>query len=347
MKRNNTIDLLKFIFCIIILLFHTYQWRETSFYFLSGSICVEFFFITSGYLMAASASKQTDKIKKDNKSLGLDTLNFILKKFKYFFPYIVVVYITCIFFGISNNISIDTMVKSIFDLLLLNMFTYPSKSMIGFSWYISSMLFGMLILYPLIKKYKNTYYCVIAPIIFLILLSYMSHNFSSIKKPLEWTELFFYRGTLRAIMELSLGSMLYKIVMYLKKFNYKKWFRFFLTLIEFIGYLGFILVLTRVAKYDYVSLFIIAGLVGISFSEITYSNSILSCKFINYLARISLPIYLCQAVSINIMKIICNNFSSNVAIIVYITITILLGIFTDLLVTLIKKINFKKLLITD
>ena len=77
-KRNGTIELWRFIFSLLIVMFHSnyipsyfsgdYNWIK------SQSIGVEFFFIVSGFLMAKSAQKYQDNV-------GTDTGKFILKKY--------------------------------------------------------------------------------------------------------------------------------------------------------------------------------------------------------------------------------------------------------------------------
>lgn len=69
-QRNGTIDFLKFIFAVIIVIFHGSQklTDDSSLQiFKSGRLGVEFFFLVSGYMMAASAEKQIAK-----KSSGAD-----------------------------------------------------------------------------------------------------------------------------------------------------------------------------------------------------------------------------------------------------------------------------------
>ena len=55
-KKNYTIDLLRFIFCIVIMLFHiSGEIEGTPFNF--GYMGVEFFFIVTGYYLTAHAMK--------------------------------------------------------------------------------------------------------------------------------------------------------------------------------------------------------------------------------------------------------------------------------------------------
>lgn len=349
MKRNNTIALLKFLSCIIIVILHSNKWNGTPVLFTFGSILVDFFFITSGFLLVASIVKiEKQSGGRKPKNLGLETFKFVFKKYLSFLPYIVLAYILCLIFrNFSDPITLERNIKSIFDLFLFNMFTYPNKSMLEVTWYLSSMLFAMLILYPLIRKYKDTYFYIIAPVILILLLTYMSYNFTSIKVPTSWANYFTYRGNLRAFLDLSLGTIVYKVVDYIKEIKFKKWFKVFLTIIEIVGYLGVLLVLTNVNRYDYLSIFIIAGLVGLSFSNITYTSQMLPSKITGYLEKLSLPIYIFQELSVSIIKLINIQASAYITCLIYVLIAVALGIAAYYIVMAIKKINFKKLIIDD
>ena len=345
MKENNyTIDFLKFIFCIVIVSFHSYKWTsydKTVFEY--GSICVEFFFIVSGFLMAASANK------KQNNNLGIETFNYIWKKIKNFFPYIMMSFILGSLLNLLiNDIKISLIIKSLFELVFLNMFIYPQNTIIGFTWYISSMIFGMLLLFPLIKKFGDTYFYIIAPIIFLVLLCYLSNNYNTLKAPFDDTALLLYKGTLRAIMELTFGSILFKINGFLSKLKFRIWFKILMSIIEFCGYIVIIVFLTYTNNYDYVTLFIFGFLILLSFSKITYINSLLSYNFVNYLGKISLPIYVFQNCSILLMKKFYFNAEYYNALFLYIYISILLGIIAYHIVNRKKlKFNIKKLILVD
>ena len=54
-KRNGKIDLLRFLFAVIVLIYHSrYVVGDEKSLFLGGSFAVEFFFLVSGYLMMAN-----------------------------------------------------------------------------------------------------------------------------------------------------------------------------------------------------------------------------------------------------------------------------------------------------
>ena len=212
------------------------------------------------------------------------------------------------------------------------------------------MLFGMMILCPVIKEYKDTYYYIIAPIIFLVLLGYLSHKFPSLKAPFEWTDLFTYKGNLRAIMELSFGTILYKAYEYIRIFKFKKWVRIFMTFIEIFGYLFIIFVMTYTNRYDFIILFMFGFLILLSFSKITYTNKLLSYKFINYLGAIRLPIYIFQNCAILIMKKFYYNADYYHSLPIYIYLSILFGIVSYHLINYLKSKKLgkiKKLIIEE
>ena len=67
-KRNGTIELLRFIFCMVVLFFHISMdiygtdWRQISWegIFRYGALGVEFFLITSGFFLAKSVNKYSN-----------------------------------------------------------------------------------------------------------------------------------------------------------------------------------------------------------------------------------------------------------------------------------------------
>ncbi|HCA56040.1 MAG TPA: hypothetical protein DEO95_11320, partial [Ruminococcaceae bacterium] len=67
--RNGKIDLLKFLFSIMVIIFHFGKGLYNYDLFTKGYIAVEFFFITSGFLFAKSLAKypyQKDTFFKDS-----------------------------------------------------------------------------------------------------------------------------------------------------------------------------------------------------------------------------------------------------------------------------------------
>ena len=81
-RRNGKIEILRFVFCVLVLLFHAeglvpggVKLPGFFSFFENGAIGVEFFFIVSGFFMAKSALKSPADEK-----LGSETISFMSKK---------------------------------------------------------------------------------------------------------------------------------------------------------------------------------------------------------------------------------------------------------------------------
>ena len=225
-KRNGAIDFWKITMCLIVVIFHSKNITTNDDSFLiGGSIGVEFFFIVSGYLMAKSAEKRYD----NQLNTGKDSINFIFGKIKNLFPEILIAYIIGFFVehlneNFTNKELIKDFISSIWELLFLN-----DSGLMGFRanavvWYISSMLISMLILYPLLRKYKNTFLMIMAPLITIFIYGIMYQNLQSLRAPHYWNG-FVYKGLLRALAAISLGCICYLLVRFIKNIIIQKFRR--------------------------------------------------------------------------------------------------------------------------
>ena len=88
-KHNGIISIWKFLFSLMIVVLHcdVLAGSNDKVILSGGSIAVEFFFITSGYLMAVSAFKN-----KSQNNIVSDTWHFLWKKIKAIFPYVLITF---------------------------------------------------------------------------------------------------------------------------------------------------------------------------------------------------------------------------------------------------------------
>lgn len=296
-KHNGIISFWKFMFCLMIVIYHANKFviNGEEILFSKGSIGVEFFFLVSGFLMAKGALKK----ESDNSKIGKETLNYIWKKIKVFFPYILV----CHIIGLISLSVLDTMtakdyIMSIFDLLLIRMAGFKLKVINGATWYISAMLISMLFLYPLIRKYKHNFIYIFCPLIVLLLGGWLSQTFTNFRYPDLWVG-FAYKGFLRSIVELSMGSLIYVATEKVKDINFTKIGKTFITVIEVIGFLvpfylsQFIL---KSSRYDFIVIIILSISIMLAFSEKTLEYKIFNNKLFYHLEKLSLPLYICHVV---------------------------------------------------
>lgn len=232
MKRNCVIDFFKFLFSVILVLFHSYLLLDdyTNVLFRNGAIAVEFYFLVSGYLMVQSDSNMPSF------SNG-DTWHFMIKKIR---PLLLPVWCSWFisFVGIHIFVRGGVMrdgINSIFQILFIRNAGFKGYYCIPQTWYISGMLLTMWICHPFLHKYKEKYITVAAPLVALFLLGYLSHEFASIRNPNKYLDII-YKCQLRAIAEINLGMFCFYLTQHLKKFSFTKLGILLISLIEIFSY---------------------------------------------------------------------------------------------------------------
>lgn len=294
MKRNGIISFWKFIFAIMIVIFHGKILANDGDFILfkGGYIGVEFFFIVSGVLLAGSIIKVWDK---DNANLGKDTWKFIWNKVVGFIPYVVIAYV--LFLPIVykfNGYSISKIASSIWEVLLLGEAGIKSVAINVPIWYLSSMLLSMAIIYPLMRKFKMNYVYFIVPLVVILGIGFLTQQSNTVDRMRYWLG-FTYYTNIRAFVELNLGILIYFIAKKIKEIKFTFIGRLFLTIIE-LGCLSapflIAMFISNSYRYDYVLILVIAIGVCIAFSEKTLEYNLLSNNLVFFFEKLSLPLYI-------------------------------------------------------
>ncbi len=289
-KHNGIISFWKFIFCFVIIIFHVgeYQPSRSSILFRCGSIGVEFFFLVSGYLLASAALKS----KTDGKNMGKETFEFVWKKFKTFFPYVVFTFILALILStMLGNMTVKKYALSIWDLLLLRYMGFKGAGILHHLWYITAMLFSMFLIYPQIKKWKDNYFYFIAPICVIVLAGIINARFGDLKSPNEWIG-FMYKGMPRAYMEMCLGTLLFPLAQKIREIDFTRLGKVFITIFEVLGFLLTVIIChTSGTSYDFILLLLLAISITLAFSEKTLELNLFNNKFFYHLEKMSLVLY--------------------------------------------------------
>ena len=129
--KNGKVELLRFFFCIAVLLFHEQKYilGEASLehgvhlaFFPHGSIGVEFFFVLSGFLMAKSIFRRRASAASPNEYLG-----FLAHKYTAIFPqhfvaFVIAVWVWAVFDGFRSLTQLlKYLLDSVPNLLLIQM----------------------------------------------------------------------------------------------------------------------------------------------------------------------------------------------------------------------------------
>ena len=342
--RNGKIDLLKFLFSIMVIVFHFNKHLYNYDFCQRGYIAVEFFFVTSGFLFAKSLAK----IPCRQETLFQDSVGFMKKKFFSFFPYHLFFFIACFVFVIvqkhfSVGGSFVYLLQCIPDLLILQMGGISHMSPMRYEWYISAMLIVMFVLTPLIIRFRKAFLYYIAPILFVGILGLIYHEKNTLNLASDWNG-FCYWGVLRAVSELSLGCLCYVIH---ERQVLKAVPKPILYLTEPALYLIIFLYGSKVLPdmNDFAILFIAAIAVTLSFDDRT-SIPLFNNRFVYFLGKLSFPVYLSQLLVIETMKCLPFPDSAVTHTLIYIGTVLLVSLLciliTDNIQKLLKKIPFHK-----
>lgn len=293
-KHNGVISLWKFIFACVIVLFHcsSFYPNWNNLLVKGGYIAVEFFFITSGFYFAKNALKEDTPKEK----IADETIKYIVKILKNLLPYLVLAYLCSILaLSYKGSFKLSDLVNSIWNLFLLKQLGFSCRGVSPQLWYLSAMIVVMFILYPILKKYKHNYTKIAAPIISVLILGYLNHNWVGLDHAYQIWDGIFFTGTLRALAEINIGVIIYELNQKFSKVEYTKQGKILMTIIgELLLFLVIIIVqfATKSKNYDYVMLLFIAISVFIFVSGKTYDHKILSNNFVFYLEKLSMPMFI-------------------------------------------------------
>ena len=327
-KRNGTIDILRFLFCIGILLFHIekYIFEEPSLkngihfdFFPHGSIGVEFFFLVTGWLMAKSIflHKNSDSEKK----LWSETGAFIKRKYFSILPYSVVAtlfvfIVKCFVNDWTGKEIIKKIVESIPNFLLVQMTGISYYNPNHITWYLSSMMIAICILFPLAYKYYDIFVKVVIPVCGTLMLGIIFVDFGeSLTGVMTWTG-YAYKGTLRGIIEIGFGMVSFEVSRYLQGLKIGKKQKRLLGVAELICYaVVFLFIMLTIPKsLEIIILAVIWIGVTVTFSGVTKIDAF-DNKLSEFLGKMSLPIYLCQLAAINLVQNYAEDFDGSIKVI--------------------------------
>lgn len=303
--KNGKIEFARFGFSVIIMIFHIFEsilppkFRIAGVFtaFADGWIGVEFFFVVSGYLMAATA------FKKQSAPLivGKETANFLGRKLMAVLPYHLIIFpISFIYVCVTNFDGVIDIVRVFVETLPNFLYIQRSglkiKDVLGVEWYISEMLIAMLILYPLCRKYYERFTRTIAPVLSLMIIGYLIKTTGTLGGSTAWSVIF-SKTFLRAFSEICAGVFVFEACRNFKKLNFSKMDKIFLTLLEVFSYAMILLFVVYKFPGSYSGTFFIfiCLAVMLSFSDVTYGAKLFNNKVVYYLGSLSLPLYLCQS----------------------------------------------------
>lgn len=113
-------------------------------------------------------------------------------------------------------LSLDEVLSNIprllFEVVPLQMAGFSAWNVTGVSWYISSLLLGVLLFYPLAKRNPRVFALEICPIIAVVAYGLLYHLTGKLCNPAEWLYDCIRKGLLRGLADMAVGCFLYECV---------------------------------------------------------------------------------------------------------------------------------------
>lgn len=345
-KRNGKIELLRFFFCISVLMFHAGLdvlgsnriISDSLTFFTRGYMGVEFFFILSGFLAAKSALKY----KNSNNTVGSNTFTFILKKIKLILPYHIfaVIFAVILLYLYSENFIIEfaNRFPGIFFLQRTGISRYD---LISVEWYICSMLLALAIIFPLMLKNFDLTTLVIAPVGSSLIIGYLVRTYGAMPASGIY-EKYTYACNIRGFALVLLGCFCFAVCEKIKTAEISKLMKALLIISENVSWIIalYYCVSDINRRYEaYVVYFMALG-ITLTFAR-NFNSKFYDNKFVYFLGKLSLPIYLCQNIARSIVKNELSFLSEPVRIILILLFALVIGLSAEFICSKIKNIILK------
>lgn len=330
-KRNGKIELLRFFFCMSVLLFHIGKdvftdsnvISEYFSFFARGRTGVEFFFLLSGFLAAKSA----EKIRLNGDTVGRNSFNFILKKINSILPYHIfaVVCSVVLLFIYSDNF-VTSFVSRFPSAFLLQRTGLCDHDFVTVEWYICSMLLALAIIFPLLLKNFDLTTLVIAPVVSALMIGYLKKTYGAMPVSNEF-ETFTYSCNIRAVAVILLGCFCFTMSEKIKEIKFSHLNKILLIIIENGCWLVsmYFMISGINTRYDSYVIYFMAFGITLTFSR-EFDCKIYNNKFVYFLGELSLPLYLCQNIARDIVRKELSFLSPDIRIVLITSLALIIGL---------------------
>lgn len=324
-KRIGKIELLRFIMAVSVVLNHTKNFLgEDNNPFVGCSFAVEFFFITSGFLMAKTVYSN---------ELPPNADYYLKKKVSALYPEVFLAWVFAYTLRVlCNHDNFISMVKrainGFYDLFLINMSGMKPGSVNGPTWYLSSMLISIALIYPFLRKYRDKRY--VFPLIGVMLAGYCFAALGSPRSPSKWIG-FTFKGNLRAVFEMCFGILAYYIYEKIKDLNLTTFGKTLVTVIETGCYFAVIAYMYNGkfgTKNDYFFIILLTLAIALSFAHKGLFADFFDNKISYFLGEYSFPLFLTHSVfSYTINKIFPMLITDTQKVICYLSVSFVAALF--------------------
>lgn len=319
----NNLSFLKILLAYCVVLHHTFIKLGLP---NNGHVCVEFFFIISGFMLCYTYNQQRT------------VSSFVIKKFLQFVPYIFVANIGCLL--LDNRIDIEKFLSGI--LFYANTNLYPNYTYYPPAWYLIVLFWVLLFYFSLIKNLKSGLCYFTIGIISFIFLSLRADIF-----PIPATNPympFLTNGLIRGLAYVGVGCLLSIGYKYQSDHNFLPQTLLF-TVVELCLLVALILMFFVPKFFASLNIMLICfiALFKLFLMKKGYISRLFEHKFWFNLSKFSLPIYMTHDIFLSkILELnILENYNIFSKVIIIVVFSTSVGILTYYLIALAKRLHLK------
>lgn len=255
-----------------------------------------------------------------------------------------------ILLALYSDFNISQLIDVIWNALLLRNFGIGKTRIMRQLWYLGTMLFAMHVIYPLLKKHKDNLIRIASPIIIILGLGLVGHNYGNLDVSDNHWLYIINPSLIRTFVDINIGMVIYLLHDRLSKIEYTSFFKILLTILGQALLLLVLFIITFIKnanRYDFIMLLMISISILIITSEKTYDYKILSNRFVSYLEKVSLYIFINHMTLIYFISVMFVNYTPIQKSLLAIVMTLAFSIVEERLIYLFKKnnLNIKKIFI--
>lgn len=266
-------------------------------------ISVEFFFITSGFLLMNTYEHNREKgVKEDS------PWQYTKKRLARLYP----LYLFCFIYNFifyarllypTPRGKINALIASVYELLGIQMVGLNQEIYFNtVAWYVSALLITGYFIYYMVLNHRRFYVQFICPLSIIIIYSFYYREYTGIEMWGNNVGFWRHDALLRALAGMNLGILSYRLCDAVKKINFTKLGEYLLDIVETGFFLSIIAytALVHNTDNDYSMLIFMAVAVALSFGH-RKCNGIFNNKVIRYLSGLTYSIYLNHAILLSVI----------------------------------------------
>ncbi len=295
-KRNNAMEFYRFLFSQIIVLFHMVTnapFRPKP--FISGNLAVEFFFILSGFFLAANARKTHTSQNGGIEAALTDNIVYTKQRFIRLYPHYllsVLLYASVRLF-VFRNMKLGNWLQSGITELLMLQSVDQSSYLTSIFWFPSALLVSSFIVSFLMRWKPDLCTRFLFPLSAMAILSVLMNTNGGIYSTKTY-HLVFSDALWRAIAGVMIGCICHDIVQNLPKSKQENKHPVLFSLLEISLLTAAVLLMyhPQFPHKGYLMILLFSTFIIIVFCQQSTLSRILNTKFSAYLGKISYAIYL-------------------------------------------------------